>query len=84
LVTREIVRTLAARDSVEGSRVIFQPGTLLQDCRIVRSNEEPYAMEFAVKGLHYTCPLFQFQSRTQVKVEQPLEIAMAAKLAVQR
>jgi len=33
-------------------------------------------MEFDVSGCRYTCPLCYFQARTQVVVEQPLEVAV--------
>jgi hypothetical protein len=88
LVTREIVRPLAARSSVEGASVTLEPGTRLENCRIVPNrlpDADPYEVEFDAAGRRYTCPLFRFQPRTQAAVAQAVEtVRPLARPALQR
>ena len=69
-MSHEIIRKLAAWDADNASSWILEPGTVLSECRILRNNApgtEPYLMGFESAGHRYSCPLFAFQARTQVR-----------------
>jgi hypothetical protein len=69
-VNREIIRPLAAWDVEDCATVVLDPGAILSGCRILRDNApgaEPYPVEFNCEQHRYSCPLFVFQPRTQVR-----------------
>ena len=83
-VLREVIRSLEAWDRAARCQVTIRPGEVLSGCRIqfnglmhADSAVEPYVMEFHCSGREYLCPLYRFQSRTQVLELVSLEGAPA-------
>lgn len=80
---REIVRPLAALKSA-GALVTLLPGTLIHDCRILSTKDEPYVVEFEAAGCRYTCPLYSFQPRTHALAPETVEPAVLLRSASSR
>ena len=76
-MTREIIRPLAA-DSDKGGTVTLLPGTLIHDCRIFSTRDEPYVVEFEASGGRYRCALVYFQPRTRCVTANAAEPAALA------
>ena len=79
---REVINTLQVQTCRDRSVIALEPGTLLSQCRIVRSSNTctgldsaVYVMAFAVSDRDYTCPLVSFLPRTQTVEPAPAEIA---------
>jgi len=84
-VNREVIRPLEVWNLDRRSEAILPPGAVLLECRILRNwapGAEPYVVEFQSSGYRYTCPLFQFQPRTQSHVAMWESGASAQAVAV--
>jgi len=68
---RELVSCLDAWDAGSGSGVRLETGLLVSVHRIRRepfagTGVDPYLTEFECEGRLCTCPLYEFQARTQI------------------
>lgn len=67
---RELVAHLEAWDAESDACVRLEPGQVVAVLRIRRAplgdgDADPYLTEFESGGRIYTCPLYQFQARTE-------------------
>ena len=67
-MNRVTIRVLPVRGTSDSkTSTSLTPGTVLHDCKVVRNGQadEPYQVHFMAEGNQYTCPLYQFQPRTE-------------------
>jgi len=70
---RVTIRPLSVWETSVSSSTVLPAGALLADCKVLRRPttglEEPYIVHFDSGGRSYTCPLYQFQPRTEAVAE---------------
>jgi hypothetical protein len=69
-LARTVIRRFVARDAAAGVDIVIEAGASIQTCRIHRNSQtgsdvEVYVVEFEAGERTLSCPLVQFQARTE-------------------